>query len=227
MKSFWFLQEIVTKIFLANPKVFQQKRETFWYVALLFQRCLVILYVMARDAWSPCHACAGAAVSGSEREPGSSLPGQGDGVCATDGVWWRGGLGLLDRACKAMEVVQTLKYSFRGRKTKNSSSKRWSDWRMPQGQTSFTFSSLLFLRRDVHPFFEEFLTFHLCCVSGGERHWPSSFLCFLPVFPRFQQSGWLSLPAPCCCLDKSVPSASSSKKEAEFISINNICSLRD
>lgn len=39
MNSFWFLQEkIAAKIFLANPKVFQQKMKLFWCTALLLQR---------------------------------------------------------------------------------------------------------------------------------------------------------------------------------------------
>ena len=71
---------------------------------------------MARDAWSPLSrvpslgsplpesplpACAGAAVSQSEREPYGFLPGQGGDVCA-DAVLWRGGPGLLDRVCKVL-----------------------------------------------------------------------------------------------------------------------------
>lgn len=62
MKSSPFLQEnIVTRHFLANPNVFQQKIQAFWYAALLFQRCLVWVpfssssfhVTMARDGRCP------------------------------------------------------------------------------------------------------------------------------------------------------------------------------
>lgn len=124
MKSYRFLQEkIVTEIFLANPKVFQQKKKHFGVLPYYFRDvefgCLVVLCLLVLLQLS-CHvagygtrfpesplpesllpAHAGAAASQSEHELYGSLPRQGDDVCA-DAVLRRGGPGLLDSVCKVL-----------------------------------------------------------------------------------------------------------------------------
>lgn len=174
---------------------------------------------------SPLPARAGAGAGRWPCERGVSLLG-GQTLCALmlcHGevvlVCWRG-------SAKSLASAETLRDSFGGRKTKE-----------------FPFQKTISLKDAARANFLHLLI----TLFPPQRH---SYPCFRNSFPfmlhfsgRRTRAELLSLPlthfcrvsavtltlfaAPSCCSDKSVPSASSSKREAGVISANHICSSRD